>query len=189
MIQHPFPKLAALLDYLEGLESRADLHVLDRLLKDLRVERADIEPACRFGERSYKRNTIGKSEHYELLALCWRSGDCTPIHDHRGVSCAFRVVHGTGTEIRFEPTPAGLICPVQTTPMPPGYVCSAEEEDIHQVANMQPRGQDLITLHIYSPPISKMGTYEFATPSVEARDLYAGAVEERRQLVGVGEGI
>jgi cysteine dioxygenase len=45
--------------------------------------------------------------------------------------------------------------------MPEGYVCAAEDADIHQVVNMQAPGQDLITLHIYSTPIVKMNTYCF----------------------------
>jgi cysteine dioxygenase len=156
-----FPKLAALVSYLDSLSGRADLDKLAALLKDLTVTRQDIAPACIFGTGAYRRNTISRSEHYELLALCWHSGHTTPIHDHRGVSCAFRVVEGTGTEIRFTPTPSGLICPAQVNAMPPGYVCAAEDADIHQVANMQSPGVDLITLHIYSPPIAKMHTYHF----------------------------
>ncbi len=156
-----FPKLARLIAYLDTVTGRVDLARLTELLNELSITRADIETACCFGARGYKRNTIASSAHYELLALCWRSGHCTPIHDHRGVSCAFRVVHGTGTEIRFQMTPAGMVCPVATIPMNPGYVCAAADEDIHQVANFQPPDEDLVTLHIYSPPISKMHTYKF----------------------------
>lgn len=157
-----YPKLAALIDYLDHAKGRIDLGTLGGLLSGLTLTRADIDGACVFGVSGYKRNTIASSEHYELLALCWRSGHCTPIHDHRGVSCAFRVVDGTGTEIRFTLTPSGMVCPVQAVPMPPGYVCAAADADIHQVANMQAPGTDLVTLHIYSPPISKMHTYKFA---------------------------
>lgn len=168
-----FPKLGRLIDYLQGLYGRADLKTLDGLLREASITRADIEPACVFGTKGYRRNTIACSEHFELLALTWRSGHCTPIHDHAGVSCAFKVVHGTGTEIRFTPTPSGLICPVVATQMPPGYVCSAEEADIHQVANMQAPGQDLVTLHIYSPRIKKMKTYKFtASEGAENCDAY-----------------
>lgn len=159
-----FPKLAALIHYLDSLTGRADLVRLTALLEDLKVSREDIAPACVFGARGYKRNTISRTEHYELLALCWHSGDCTPIHDHRGVSCAFRVVEGQGTEIRFKTTPSGMVCPTAAIPMDAGYVCAADDADIHQVANMQAPERDLVTLHIYSPPISKMNTYRFAEP-------------------------
>jgi cysteine dioxygenase len=158
-----FPKLAPLISYLDSLSARADLSVLTRLLQDVAITRADILPACTFGVSGYRRNTIAESPWYELLALCWRSGHCTPIHDHHGVSCAFRVIEGTGTEVRFAPTPSGLICPTGTVPMPPAYICAAQDSDIHQVANHQAPGNDLITLHIYSPPIVQMRTYKLAT--------------------------
>jgi cysteine dioxygenase len=156
-----FPKLAPLIEYLDSLRGRADLDKLSSLLASLNVTREDLGPACIFGTGAYRRNCISRTEHYELLALCWRSGHTTPIHDHSGVSCAFRVVEGVGTEIRFTVSASGLICPGQVNQMDPGYVCAAEDADIHQVANMQAPGEDLITLHIYSPPISKMHTYTF----------------------------
>lgn len=156
-----FPRLAELITYLSGLKKRADLKVLDRLLREVKITRADIESACVFGNRGYRRNTIAAGTWFELLALTWRSGHCTPIHDHQGVSCAFRVIQGTGTEIRFVRTPSDLICPVQTTIMKEGFVCSAEENEIHQIANMQGPEQELVTLHIYSPRITKMNTYHY----------------------------
>jgi cysteine dioxygenase len=173
-----FPKLAALIGYLDRLDHRADLDELTRLLSELRVTRADIAPCCSFGQRGYRRNTICESPWYELLALCWRSGDRTPIHDHAGVSCAFKVIEGTGTEIRFSPTPSGLICPVATIEMAPGYVCAAADADIHEVANMQAPGTDLITLHMYSPPIRSMNTYDFTAPvSADTRNVYGSATK------------
>ncbi|MBL8763598.1 MAG: cysteine dioxygenase family protein [Phycisphaerae bacterium] len=155
-----FPRLASLIEYLLSVRSRASLGVLEGHLRGLTVCRDDLAPACAFGTRGYKRNTIARSEYFELLALCWRSGDATPIHDHKGSSCAFRVVEGTGTEIRFRTTDCGLVCPTEVHAMPPGYVCAAEDNDIHQVANLQAAGADLITLHIYSPPIRNMCTYQ-----------------------------
>jgi cysteine dioxygenase len=158
-----FPRLGPLIGYLESLTSRADLRVLERMLGELSADRGDIEEACVFGTASYRRNTISRGTWHELVALCWRSGHCTPVHDHEGSSCAFRVIEGVGTEVRFERTACGLVCPVATNLMRPGYVCAAEDADIHQVANMQGPGQDLVTLHIYSPPLGKLNTYTVAT--------------------------
>jgi cysteine dioxygenase len=168
-----FPKLAPLIAYLDSLASRADLSVLERLLTETNVSRCDIASTCIFGIKGYRRNCISRSDWYELLACCWHSADRTPIHDHRGVSCAFKVIEGEGTEIRFKTTPSGLICPTQSVTMPCGYICAANDSDIHQVANMQNKDQDLVTLHIYSPPISKMHTYDYGQPSTaEAGNCY-----------------
>lgn len=156
-------RLADLVGYLSSLRHRADLGELERRLIALDIDRQDIAPSCVFGVRGYRRNTIARGEWFELLALCWRSGDCTPIHDHEGSSCAFKVIEGRGTEIRYERTASGLVCPTGRRILEPGMVCAAEDADIHQVANMQAKGQDLITLHIYSPPIRQMGTYDFAS--------------------------
>ncbi|HYF15914.1 MAG TPA: cysteine dioxygenase family protein [Phycisphaerales bacterium] len=170
-----YPRLAELIAYLDGLDRRADLGVLADLLHQADVRRDNIAGMCVFGAKGYRRNTIARAEWYELLALCWRSGDRTPIHDHRGVSCAFKVIEGEGTEVRFRQTPSGLVCPTGSVTMPEGYICAAEDNDIHQVANMQAPGRDLVTLHIYSPPISKMHTYEWGSPSVvEVKDCYDG---------------
>jgi cysteine dioxygenase len=170
------PKLAEIVRYLESLTGRGDLRVQEELLGALSVTRADIEECCSFGQRSYRRNTIARGEHYELLALCWRSGHCTPIHDHKGVSCAFKVIQGTGTEIRFQVSPSGCVCPASTIQMAPGYICSADDDDIHQVANMQAPGTDLVTMHIYSPPIKHMNIFRFSQP-LEMLGVY-GADDE-----------
>lgn len=156
----PIPEsLRELVGYLDSLTARADLRILAGMLKNLRTTRSDLDPWCQFGTRGYRRNTIKRSRWYELLALCWRSGDCTPIHDHAGCSCAFRVMNGLGTEIRYRVTDSGLVCPVGVVEMSPGYICAAEDADIHQVANTQPPGKELVTMHIYSPPIELMTTY------------------------------
>src|SRR3954470_24287367 len=88
-------RLRPIIAYLDSLQGRADLPILSGMLQTLDLSLEDIRTNCIFGERGYKRNTISKGEWYELLALCWHSGDRTPIHDHQGVSCAFKVVHGT----------------------------------------------------------------------------------------------
>ncbi len=142
------PKLQPLLDYLDSLNERADLATLHRSLGELSVTRGDLMPACVFQRDRYRRNLIRETEHYELVCLCWQSGQRTPIHDHQGSSCAFLVVEGITTETRFQRSPSGLVFPSMTAHHEPGYICASAEADIHQVANTQPPGADLITLHI-----------------------------------------
>jgi cysteine dioxygenase len=41
----------------------------------------------------------------------------------------------------------------------PGSVCASEDDNLHQISNLQDGDADLVTLHIYSPPLLHMGTY------------------------------
>jgi cysteine dioxygenase len=161
-----FPKLRDLIAYLDSLTARADLDILASLLKRLNITRNDLAAACTFCEERYARNIIKESPWYELVCLCWRGGQRTPIHDHRGSSCAFRVVEGTALEIRFELTPSGLLRCSGSFDSPPGTICASHDADIHQVLNAQPAGQDVITLHIYSPPLKSFRKYTLDTPTV-----------------------
>jgi len=160
-----FPRLRALLQYLDSLTGRADLAVLSRLLEQLQVTRTDLAPACGFCEENYQRNVIKESPWYELVCLCWRSGQRTPIHDHRGSSCAFKVIDGTAMETRFEMTASGLLRCSDSHDMDPGFICASHDADIHQVLNAQPAGQDVITLHIYSPPLKSFRKYTLDSPT------------------------
>lgn len=162
--QERFPKLAKLIDYLESLRDRADLDVLRGLLKDLEVSRPDIMGCCHFAEDRYQRNIISETPWYELVAVCWHSGQRTPIHDHMGSSCAFKVIEGKCTEIPFEKTCSGLICPTGTATREAGFICASHDQDIHQVLNAQPEGEDLITLHIYSPALKNYRRYTLDSP-------------------------
>jgi cysteine dioxygenase len=160
-----FPGLRPLLDYLDDLGEPADLAVLRRLMEELGITRADVEDACIFEDERYQRNMIRRTGWYELVCLCWRSGQRTPIHDHFGSACAFRVIEGIATETRFERTASGLICPTWTKHHEPGYVCASAEADIHQVANTASPGTDLVTLHCYTPPLRHFNVYTLDTPT------------------------
>jgi hypothetical protein len=70
-----------------------------------------------------------------------------------------RVLRGTLTETLFEITPNGHIKAMFSRDLPPGSVIGSEDSDIHQVSNLQSGNADLVTLHVYSPPLLWMGTY------------------------------
>jgi cysteine dioxygenase len=177
-----FPRLKPLLEYLDHLGRPADLPTLRRLLEELAITRADVEGACIFKDERYQRNMIRQTDWYELVCLCWQSGQRTPIHDHKGSSCAFLVVDGVATETRFDRTESGLICPTWTKHHEPGYVCASAEADIHQVANTQPAGTEVVTLHCYTPQLQHFNVYTLDTPtaadpaSVRCNDVTSRAI-------------
>jgi cysteine dioxygenase len=152
--------LDELYDYLDRLDGRPDLDELKAELEELGDgEFGQLEPHVRFSPKTYARNLVRAGAHYHLLVLCWRNGQCSPIHDHAGSACGLRVLRGVMTETRFEFTPEGNVFPVFSRDAPPGTVAATEDSDMHRVSNLQANGADLVTLHVYAPPLLRMHTF------------------------------
>lgn len=145
--------------YLDGLTERASLEELKEWLTDLDIDCADVADHIRFSPRAYARNLVRGGEWYSLLVLCWKNGQRSPIHDHVGSNCGVRVLRGTATETRFVFAANGHIKAVSSQDCEPGSVLGSQDYDLHQVSNLQPGDADLVTLHVYSPPLNRMGTY------------------------------
>jgi cysteine dioxygenase len=151
--------LAGLLSYLDGLEERAPLHELKAELEELDVDLDELAEHVRFSSKSYARNLVQGGDWYHLLVLCWRNGQRSPIHDHAGSSCGVRVMRGTMTETRFTFAANGHVKAMGSTDYRVGTVIGSQDADLHQVSNLQDGDLDLVTLHVYSPPLFRMGTY------------------------------
>lgn len=165
----PLPALRELCDFLNNCTGPVDLRRLQKLLDDQPITRADLAEFCHFGTDSYRRNLVARSEWYEMLCICWRAGQKSYIHDHHGSSCAFKVIEGHATEIICMPTGSRrdgvpLVRPVRVTRYRAGDVCGSGSSQIHEVVNESTAGEDLITLHIYSPPLA-MRIYAYEDPS------------------------
>jgi cysteine dioxygenase len=151
--------LTELLNFLNRLPGRGSLTALTAELADLAVDLQDLRPHVKFSDRTYRRNLVHAGPWHHLLVLCWRNGQRSPIHDHRGSACAVRVLQGVMTETLFSVAANGLIRAESSRDLGPGGVIGSVDGDMHQVSNLQAGGADLVTLHIYSPPLMMMGTY------------------------------
>jgi cysteine dioxygenase len=151
--------LPTLIDYLDALEQPPPLSELIDRLTDLEVDWAELAQHIRYSTRTYRRNLIKAGRCYNLLALCWKNGQRSPIHDHRGSNCALRVLQGTMTETLFEFAANGHVKATFSRDVSAGQAVGSQDKDIHQVSNLQADDADLITLHVYSPPLLVMGTY------------------------------
>ena len=152
-------------EYLEALDGRAPLAELVVQVRRLQIGCADVAEHIFFHERQYMRNLMKAGEWYNLIVLCWKNGQRSPIHDHLGSSCAVKVLRGTATETFFDFAPNGQIRAVSSRELGPGIVCGSQDTDVHQVSNLQAGNADLVTLHVYSPPLHQMGTYSITTPA------------------------
>jgi cysteine dioxygenase len=157
--------LEPLFRYLDGLCGRPALAELTAAVAALAVDVGDVADFVRFSEQGYARNLVRGGPWYHVVVLCWKNGQRSPIHDHAGSSCCVRVLRGTLTETRFEFTPNGHVKGVGSTDYPPGSVFASEDLDLHQVSNLQAGTTDLVTLHVYAPPLRRMGTYSLTDRS------------------------
>jgi cysteine dioxygenase len=151
--------LDAMLRYLETLDHRPSLDTLHAELGRFEITCNDVQPFLRFGERSYQRNLVQAGRWYHTWVLCWRNGQRSPIHDHRGSNCVVRVLRGVLTETVFEFAPNGHVKACFSRDFDTGSLLASSDTDLHQVSNLQAGMADLVTLHVYSPPLLTMGTY------------------------------
>src|SRR5260370_85125 len=150
--------LDELFAYLDALEGRAPLPHLTAALARCEVEPEDVAEYLRFSDRGYQRIPIRGGDWYQAWVMCWRNGQRSPIHDHKGSSCGVRVLSGTLTETLFEFAPNGHVKASFSRDVLPGNVIGGEDSDMHQVSNLQAGNANLVTLHVYSPPPVYMGT-------------------------------
>jgi cysteine dioxygenase len=149
-----------------SLKEVPSLEQIMQWLASLRLRQRDYFPYRLFAERTYARNLIARSEFAELLLLCWRPSQRTPIHDHGGSVGAVLVCEGLLTETIFARAPEGNVRPCDTYRRVPGAITGADVPDIHQLLNLQQQGRDMVTLHCYAPPLTVLNTYSLRSPRV-----------------------
>lgn len=145
--------------YINNLKRVPTVKEIEQKFASLLLRQRDYEPYRLFTEKKYARNLIARSDYAELLMLCWRSGQRTPIHDHGGSIGVILVCEGSLTETLYERQTAGNVKPYNTFRWSPGGITGANVPDIHQLLNLQPTGRDLVTLHCYAPPLTVLNTF------------------------------
>jgi cysteine dioxygenase len=157
-------------EQLDQIEGQLPLRAILDWFGDVPLTVRDVAGYLIFRPDRYVRNRLHDGPAYQALVLCWRNGQRSPIHNHRGSHCGVKVLRGVATETVFARAPNGLIVPVGSRDLPPGHVCASADEDIHQVSNLQAGGADLVTLHVYSPPLLRMDVFSLDTPAVREWD-------------------
>jgi cysteine dioxygenase len=165
----PLRDLAATFD---ALRRRPALAEMSAWLQDLKVGAHDLRPYISFKAGTYARHRVFRNEHIELLVLCWRAGQRTPIHDHNGSYGVVRVWSGIMWETMFEMDEQRGLLYKSGREWRDGATTGADVPDIHQLGNPDVSGQDLITLHLYAPPLGSLNIYKLgSTESISTINL------------------
>src|SRR3954468_16823589 len=163
----PVAHLFADLDRHDGTLS---LPTIEQWLRETELTAQRLADFLVFHPERYVRNLLHAGPGYQALALCWRNGQRSPIHNHRGSACGVKVLRGVATETAFARAPNGMVVATGSRDLKEGYLCGSVDEDIHQVSNLQAGGADLVTLHVYSPPLLRMGVFIPGAPGARQWD-------------------
>lgn len=123
------------------------------LLGRLRSKVADLAPFIRFDAKTYRRNLVADGPGFEVKVLCWRAGQCSPIHDHAGSACGVKVISGIATETTYDVSDPPRPRPLAKARFRPGDVMASFDRDAHRITAAD---GDLVTLHVYAPKLASM---------------------------------
>jgi cysteine dioxygenase len=162
-----FPQsFSALRGKLEALREVPSLDEINSWLREVFVKTEDLRPYMGFKAGTYARHRVFRNDYAELLVLCWRPGQRTPIHDHNGSHGAVRVCEGVMWETMFALNEAKELYYQTAREWSDGGVTGAAVPDIHQLGNPEVSGRNLVTLHLYAPPLGVLNTYKVGSSEV-----------------------
>src|SRR6267154_3632952 len=129
------------------------------------ITRVRLNPAGRWYER------IQIDDSHEVWVISWLPGQATGFHDHGGSAGAFAVVWGTLVERRV--VGARTTGQVLAKPIGAGGARAFGPRYIHDVRNSA-ASSVAVSVHAYSPPLSKMTRYDL-TPGGLVKRVTEGA--------------
>lgn len=153
-------KIAQICTSLENLSAPLSREEIQSLLRTISTHSEELRSYERFEDSSYCRNRIFRNDFVDLLLLCWKPTQRTPIHDHAGSTCGVYVIRGEAIEIAFAPSGIGLLIPKESHELSQGEITVSEDSDAHLVGNFTAQAQELVTLHCYSPPLDSMRIFD-----------------------------
>jgi cysteine dioxygenase len=162
----------SLAEKLKALTAVPSLEDAKQLVEQTDISADEIEPFLGFKVGNYSRHRVMKTEFVEMLVLCWKPGQRTPIHDHNGAHGAVFVHEGIMWETIFDYDPDTGLESKSHRELRTGGLTGSEIPDIHQLGNPDVSGRDLVTIHVYAPPLGVLKTYKLGSSTI---DMYTPA--------------
>jgi predicted metal-dependent enzyme (double-stranded beta helix superfamily) len=145
---------------------------LELLARDLATRRDLWGHLVRHDARERVYEQLWRDEHVAAWVICWMDEHDTGFHDHDLSSGAVAVVRGALREQRL-----ALGRDPLTRVFAAGATFSFSASDIHRVEHF---GNDpAVSLHVYSPPLERMGAYTVGADGALARHSMSYAEELR----------
>jgi cysteine dioxygenase len=132
----------------------------------------------------YTRNLIYKDARFEMMAICWESGQASAVHNHADQKCWMMVPIGRlrGQNFSVDEMDESLSrCKLRETDNFELSDCLAAkvelEEPIHQILNLPDYGERAVSIHIYSKPFERCLSYCRDTDTFKEVPLYYSSID------------
>lgn len=159
------------------------IETLRQALNQIHATYEDVAPYIESStDKPYYRKILFQSDHVELLLMNWSGLDCAP-HDHGHSFGWIQVMNGSVRNQLFSVQPGKLPEPFFEKQHSEGTVFFAPQKSVHRMEGQK----NLLTLHLYAPPISGMKVYDLekCAACVVSDDCGAWWPDEQRQQLKI----
>ena len=150
------------------------------------VDLGSVEKYLNWSPDFYTRNLIYKDERFEMMAICWESGQVSKIHNHSNQQCWMTVPLGRLKGQNFavdEIDESSGFCRLHETDSFELSDCLAAkvelEQPIHQILNLAEYGERAVSIHIYSKPFDRCLAYCRDTNTYKEVNLFYTSIDGR----------
>jgi cysteine dioxygenase len=137
-----------------------------RFLQETPVSADSLARYLTWDRQHYTRNLIDRTGLYELMAICWETGQASSVHNHRDQNCWMAVPMGRLQVENFHLVEQDLdgghckLEPLNTVEMNILQPCAVDPADpVHRVVNPREFGERAVSLHVYSRPFDTCVVY------------------------------
>jgi uncharacterized NAD(P)/FAD-binding protein YdhS/predicted metal-dependent enzyme (double-stranded beta helix superfamily) len=128
-----------------------------------------IEPSICFSCEHYQRQLLHRDSSFEIILVCWKPGQFSPIHTHGDSLNVTRVYRGTLTSRIFADndltTEKYFPKLIEEKYLHKDELAQVDRWIIHQLANTST--ENLVTFNVYAKPLEQMKVYDSNNKKLE----------------------
>jgi cysteine dioxygenase len=150
------------------------------IAKGMNIPSSDFEKFAFWKDEGYARNCIIKTPEFELILICWKGKDFTPIHCHNDQKCWVYMASGKMTEVRFKQNEDGTLTETNQQEMVAGNLTYMDDSmGFHLLKNTSE--QKAMTLHLYMKPVEYCNVFDDDKNCFNERELIFHSIDGQLQ--------
>ena len=167
-------EIGSLGDLVEHLEN-GEYDFVTSQLSTIQLYPSDFEAFTSWNSARYTRNCIVRTDDFELVLLCWESGQDTAIHGHDGKECWVKVLSGAFEERTYRMEGESFRS-TGVRKLNPFEVTHANNADfLHSLSNAS--SGRAMSLHLYIEPIDECEVYNADLEGFETLSMAYDTIE------------